>query len=84
MPRIVTVPLSLEETDQYDYSFQRGKNGINQYFSKTFKGTDKIIENNKDFFKTQYWNIRSESGYQNYDLNGWRSDLRIWFFHQVI
>lgn len=38
------------QADQYDYSFQRGKNGINQYFSKTFKGTDKIIENNKDFF----------------------------------
>lgn len=38
------------QSDQYDYSFELGKNAINQYFSATFKGTDQIIKNNEDFF----------------------------------
>ena len=28
------------QSDQYDYSFERGKDAVNQYFSATFKGTD--------------------------------------------
>lgn len=38
------------QSDQYDYSFELGKNSINQYFLATFKGTDQIIKNNEDFF----------------------------------
>ncbi|MBB1482003.1 bacteriophage abortive infection AbiH family protein [Pseudoalteromonas sp. SG41-2] len=38
------------QSDQYDYSFERGKDAINQYFSATFKGTEQIIKNNEDFF----------------------------------
>ncbi|EPW6707051.1 bacteriophage abortive infection AbiH family protein [Vibrio parahaemolyticus] len=38
------------QSDQYDYSFERGKDAINQYFSATFKGTGQIIKNNEDFF----------------------------------
>ncbi|MCR9586564.1 bacteriophage abortive infection AbiH family protein [Vibrio alginolyticus] len=39
-----------EQSNQYDYSFELGKYVINQYFQKTFKGTEKIIENNIEFF----------------------------------
>ncbi|ARR50950.1 hypothetical protein ETN89_18730 [Photobacterium damselae subsp. damselae] len=38
------------QSDQYDYSYERGKDAINQYFSATFKGTEQIIKNNEDFF----------------------------------
>lgn len=38
------------QSDQYDYSFELGKDAINQYFSATFKGTEQIIKNNEDFF----------------------------------
>lgn len=38
------------QSDQYDYSFERGKNAINQYFSATFKATEQVIKNNEDFF----------------------------------
>jgi len=38
------------QSDQYDYSFELGKDAINKYFSATFKGTDQIIKNNEDFF----------------------------------
>ncbi len=38
------------QSDQYDYSFERGKDAVNQYFSATFKGTDQIIKNNENFF----------------------------------
>lgn len=38
------------QSEQYDYSFELGKDAINQYFSATFKGTDQIIKNNEDFF----------------------------------
>lgn len=37
-------------SDQYDYSYELGKETINRYFTKTFKGTDAIIENNAVFF----------------------------------
>lgn len=37
-------------SDQYDYSFELGKETINRYFTKTFKGTDAIIESNAEFF----------------------------------
>jgi hypothetical protein len=39
-----------DQSDQYDYSFELGKDAINQYFSATFKGTEQIIKNNDDFF----------------------------------
>ena len=39
------------QADQYDYSYDRGKNAINQYFSATFKGTEKIIKDNENFFE---------------------------------
>ena len=38
------------KSDQYDYSFERGKDAINRYFSATFKGTEQIIKDNEDFF----------------------------------
>ncbi|OEF02615.1 hypothetical protein A136_08350 [Vibrio crassostreae 9ZC13] len=38
------------QSDQYDYSYERGKDAINQYFSATFKGTEQVIKNNVDFF----------------------------------
>ncbi|MUK64528.1 bacteriophage abortive infection AbiH family protein [Aliivibrio fischeri] len=38
------------QSEQYDYSYERGKDAINQYFSATFKGTEQIIKNNEDFF----------------------------------
>ncbi|MAA70094.1 MAG: hypothetical protein CL679_00025 [Bermanella sp.] len=38
------------QSDQYDYSFERGRHAINQYFSATFKGTEQVIKNNEDFF----------------------------------
>ena len=38
------------QSDQYDYSFERGKDAINQYFSATFKGTEQLIKNNEGFF----------------------------------
>lgn len=38
------------QSDQFDYSFELGKEVINRYFSATFKGTEKIIENNQKFF----------------------------------
>lgn len=38
------------QSDQYDYTFELGKDAINQYFSATFKGTEQIIKNNEDFF----------------------------------
>ncbi|RUO68341.1 bacteriophage abortive infection AbiH family protein [Idiomarina ramblicola] len=38
------------QSDQYDYSYERGKETINQYFSATFKGTEKIIKDNENFF----------------------------------
>lgn len=36
-------------SDQYDYSYELGKDMINRYFTETFKGTDKIIERNAIF-----------------------------------
>lgn len=36
-------------SDQYDYSYELGKDMINRYFTETFKGTDKIIERNADY-----------------------------------
>lgn len=36
--------------DQYDHSYELGKETINSYFTNTFKGTDAIIEKNKQFF----------------------------------
>ncbi|EZH76835.1 TPA: bacteriophage abortive infection AbiH family protein [Aeromonas hydrophila] len=38
------------QSEQYDYSFELGKDAINQYFSATFKGTDQVIKNNEAFF----------------------------------
>lgn len=38
------------QSELYDYSFELGKDAINQYFSATFKGTDQVIKNNEDFF----------------------------------
>ncbi|MFA0145340.1 bacteriophage abortive infection AbiH family protein [Vibrio lentus] len=38
------------QADQYDYSYQRGKDMINRYFTTTFKGTGKIIDMNSKFF----------------------------------
>lgn len=38
------------QSDQYDYSYERGKDAINQYFSATFKGTETIIKANENFF----------------------------------
>lgn len=38
------------QSDQYDYSYERGKDAINHYFSATFKGTEQIIKSNEDFF----------------------------------
>ncbi|MDV4264817.1 bacteriophage abortive infection AbiH family protein [Acinetobacter seifertii] len=40
------------QSAQYDYSFERGKHAINRYFSATFKGTEEIIENHKEFFSS--------------------------------
>lgn len=41
-----------EQANQYDYSFESAKHKINEYFSRTFKGTQKIIEEYEDFFST--------------------------------
>lgn len=38
------------QSDKFDYSYDRGKKMINQYFTATFKGTDNIIESNSNFF----------------------------------
>lgn len=38
------------QAEKYDYSFELGKQTINEYFSRTFKCTEKIIEKYKDFF----------------------------------
>ncbi|MGR5435492.1 bacteriophage abortive infection AbiH family protein [Vibrio owensii] len=38
--------------DQYDYSYELGKETINRYFTNTFKGTDVIIERNEQFFSS--------------------------------
>lgn len=37
-------------SDQYDHSFELGKETIMRYFTDTFKGTDSIIEKNASFF----------------------------------
>ncbi|MHA2760720.1 bacteriophage abortive infection AbiH family protein [Vibrio harveyi] len=39
-----------DQADQYDDSYERGKDMINRYFTVTFKGTDKIIDRNSEFF----------------------------------
>lgn len=38
------------QAEQYDYSFELGKQTIKEYFSKTFKNTETIIAKYKDFF----------------------------------
>ncbi|TFH91766.1 bacteriophage abortive infection AbiH family protein [Vibrio ouci] len=38
------------QSDQYDYSYELGKDAINEYFSATFKGTEQIIKYNQEFF----------------------------------
>ncbi len=38
------------QAEKYDYSFELGKQTINEYFSKTFKSTETIIKKYKDFF----------------------------------
>jgi len=40
------------QSDKYDYSFEIGKDEINKYFRKTFKGTHEIIERNEKFFSS--------------------------------
>lgn len=37
--------------EQYDYSYETGKDEMMRYFSKSFKESQKIIEENSDFFK---------------------------------
>ncbi len=40
------------QAEQYDYSFELGKQTIKEYFSRTFKNTEIIIGKNKDFFSS--------------------------------
>lgn len=36
--------------EQFDYSYELAKQEISRYYSATFKGTSKIIEDNNNFF----------------------------------
>lgn len=40
------------QNDNYDYSFDTGKENIDQYLAKTFKPSQKIIQENQVFFKS--------------------------------
>ena len=41
-----------QQEDDYDYSYDTGKETLNQYFRETFKPTSKIIDNNFSFFES--------------------------------
>lgn len=41
-----------QENDDYDYSYDTGKENLMKYFEATFKPTKKIINNNASFFST--------------------------------
>lgn len=63
--------------DQYDYSREIATNEIHQYFSKTYKGTSKIIENNNDYF-SNLTNIN-----EVYILGHSLSDVDLPYFHKL-
>ncbi|MEZ8867850.1 bacteriophage abortive infection AbiH family protein [Vibrio splendidus] len=65
------------QSDQYDYSFERGKDAINYYFSTTFKGTEQIIENNEGFF-SKLANID-----EVYVLGHSLADVDLPYFHKL-
>lgn len=39
-----------EQNDDYEYSYDTGKDTIYQYFSRSFKPSEKIIEDNSEYF----------------------------------
>jgi len=40
------------QADDFDFSIERGRDELIQYFTKSFKATDQIIQNNEGFFQS--------------------------------
>lgn len=65
------------QSEQYDYSFELGKNTIREYFSKTFKATDEIIHKNEGFFTSL------NSVDEIYVLGHSLSDVDLPYFYEI-
>lgn len=65
------------QSEQYDYSFDLAKNEIYKYISESFKGTDKIIKKNNDFF------LKISEVSEVYVLGHSLSEVDLPYFHQI-